>query len=83
MKIKSKYANLVSTTLISVSMSLSISFIMSFIYKVPADEFVFSWLRSSAIGTVIGIPLALVYVPNILKAVENMQEDEEDESKES
>lgn len=79
MKIKSKHAELVSRVWISVSMSLSISFFMSIINKVPADKFVVSWLSSSVIGTMIGIPLASVYVPNILKAVENMKDFEDGE----
>lgn len=77
MKIKSKHAELISRVWISVSMSLSISFFMSIINKVPWDRFLVSWLSSSIIGTMIGIPLASIYVPNILKAVENMKDDEE------
>lgn len=76
MKIKSKYADIVSRVWISVSMSLSISFFMTIINKVPAENFIFSWLSSSFVGTMIGIPLASVYVPNILKAVENMKDEE-------
>ena len=82
MKIKAKYADLLSRVWISVSMSISISFFMALINKVPWDRFLVSWLSSSLIGTMIGIPLASVYVPNILKAVENMKQDEENEGKE-
>ena len=79
MKIKSKHAQLISRVWISVSMSLSISFFMTVIHKTPMDEFLFSWLSSTLVGTMIGVPLASVYVPNILKAVENMKEEEEDD----
>ena len=77
MKIKSKHAELVSRVWISIAMSLSISFFMSIINKVPADKFLISWISSSIIGTLIGIPLAGVFVPNILKAVENMKDCED------
>lgn len=76
MKIKSKYAELISTIWISVAMSLSISFFMTLINKTPMDKFLFSWLSSSLVGTIIGIPLASIYVPTILKAVENMKDTE-------
>lgn len=76
MKIKSKYADIISRVWISVSMSLSISFFMTIINKVPAENFIVSWLSSSLVGTMIGIPLSSVYVPNILKAVENMKDEE-------
>lgn len=79
MKIKSKHAELVSRVWISIAMSISISFFMSIINKVPADKFLVSWLSSSVIGTLIGIPLAGVFVPNILKAVESMKESEEED----
>lgn len=79
MKIKSKHAELVSRVWISIAMSISISFFMSIINKVPADKFLVSWLSSSVIGTIIGIPLAGVFVPNILKAVENMKDCEEED----
>lgn len=76
MRIKSKHAELLSRVWISVSMSLSISFFMSIINKVPMDRFLVSWLSSSLIGTIIGIPLASVYVPNILRIVDNLKEEE-------
>lgn len=83
MKIKSKHAELVSRVWISIAMSVSISFFMSIINKVPADKFIVSWLSSSVIGTIIGIPLAGVFVPNILKAVENMKDCEDEEEDET
>lgn len=83
MKIKPKHAVILSRVWISVSMSLSISFFMAIINKVPWDNFVVSWLSSSLIGTMIGVPLASIYVPNILKAVEHMKEDEDEEKEES
>lgn len=82
MKIKSKYAGLISRVWISASMSLSISFFMSIINKVPLDRFLVSWLSSAIMGMIVGIPLASIYVPNILKAVENMTDDEQDKQNE-
>ncbi len=81
MKIKKRYAQIVSRVAISVVMSLSISFFMTIINKVPADKFLISWLSSSFVGSMVGIPLASIYVPTILKAVENMEEDDDDEEK--
>ena len=77
MKIKKRYAQIVSRVWISIAMSLSISFFMAIINKVPADKFLVSWLTSSLVGSMVGIPLASIYVPSILKAVENMEEDDE------
>ena len=79
MKIKKRYAQIVSRVWISISMSLSISFFMAIINKVPADKFIVSWLTSSLVGSMVGIPLASIYVPNILKAVENMEEDDDED----
>lgn len=77
MQVKAKHAEMLSRVWISVSMSLSISFFMTIINKVPGDRFLVSWLSSSLIGTIIGIPLASIYVPNILKKVERMKIEEE------
>ena len=77
MKIKKRYSQIISTVLISVAMSLSISFFVTMINKVPGDKFIMSWLTSSLIGSMIGVPLASIYVPRILKVVENMEEDED------
>lgn len=78
MKIKKRYSEIISTIWISVAMSLSISFFVTMINKVPGDKFIMSWLTSSLIGSMIGVPLASVYVPSILKVVENMEEDEDE-----
>lgn len=78
MKIKKRYSEIISTVWISVAMSLSISFFMTMINKVPGDKFITSWLTSSLIGSMIGVPLASMYVPSILKVIEKMEEDEED-----
>lgn len=78
MKIKKRYSQIISTVLISVAMSLSISFFVTMINKVPGDKFIMSWLTSSLIGSMIGVPLASIYVPSILKVVENMEEDEDE-----
>lgn len=79
MKIKKRYAQIVSRVGISVAMSLSISFFMTIINKTPIDRFLISWLSSSFLGSMVGIPLASIYVPTILKAVENMEEDDDEE----
>ena len=77
MKLKAKHAEMISRVWISVAMSLSISFFMTIINKVPGDRFLVSWLSSSLIGTIIGIPLASIYVPSILKKVDEMKIEEE------
>lgn len=80
MKLKPKHAEMLSRVWISVAMSLSISFFMTVINKVPGDRFLVSWLSSSLIGTIIGIPLASVYVPTILKKVDKMKIEEKAKS---
>lgn len=78
MKISRRYASLVSGFLISISLSLSISFFMTIIKSapLPIGEFMITWLKSSLLGFSIGFPLARLYVPNILRIVENMVEED-------
>ena len=77
MKLKAKNAEMISRVWISVAMSLSISFFMTIINKVPGDRFLVSWHSQPLIGTIIGIPLASTYVPSILKKVDEMKIEEE------
>ncbi|AFS79022.1 hypothetical protein DUF2798 [Gottschalkia acidurici 9a] len=82
MKINKRYSNIVSGFMISVSLSLSISFFITVIKSapLPIGQFTIIWLKSSLLGFCIGFPLAQLYVPVILKIVDNMTDDKEREN---
>lgn len=76
MKIQRRYASLVSGFFISVSLSLSISFVLTMMNKVSFDMFFRTWLMSSLRGLSIGYPLGRIFVPSILRWVEGMVEED-------
>jgi hypothetical protein len=76
MKIKRRYAGLVSGLLISLSLSLSISFVINMLNQTPWNIFLSSWIKSSAVGFSIGYPLGRMFVPIMLEIVEKRIEDD-------
>lgn len=76
MKIKRRYASLLSGLLISLSLSLSISLVMTMMNKTPWDIFLSSWIKSSLKGLSIGYPLGRIFVPVMLNFVEKLVEED-------
>ncbi len=63
MRINPRFTGLLMALIISLGMSLVLSFTMVAINVGFTDYFIFAWLRSCLIGFLVGLPTATVIVP--------------------
>jgi hypothetical protein len=63
MKISPKYAGLMVTLILAITMSLVMSFFMVAMNLGFTEHFLFAWLRSWGLGFLIGFPTAALVVP--------------------
>lgn len=75
MKIRKKYLPIWTAVIIGLSMGLIMSFVMTLINVGLVQNFFLLWLKSFAVGALVGIPLALVLVPAIARQLQKIAVD--------
>ena len=72
MKIKKKYSWILFAFFMSLTMSLSISFVLTLINAGLIINFFSVWMRGFAVGFIVALPIALVVIPIMKKVVDRL-----------
>lgn len=69
-KVSQKVYGIIFSLMISLVMSFFMSFFMLVVNVGFAEDFIIAWMGSTAIGLIIGFPIAAIAVPLIQKALQ-------------
>ena len=70
--INKKYSTLIFGFLMSLLMSLCISFVLTWVNAGLDNLFVGRWLKGSVFGFIVGFPVSLLVIPSVKKIVDRM-----------